>query len=348
MLLQSISAISVVIMEVPTGAFADRIGRKKSVIISKLMWILSLFFYVIGETYLYFILAEVLFSIGISMKSGADTALIYDSMKYHNKEDEYSSVLGKATSNLFYSQAVGSLIAGFVYSIDEYLPMKLSIVFISIALIISLFFKEVPFKHSEHNESYMKGIKNSFKQALKSKKIIGITVFALLFFMLYRAGFWYFQPYLTKSGLDIKFFGLVFFIFNIVAGFFSRKINLFIALTKGRTFITMLGLLFISFILMALFTPIYGFIFILFQQMARGFYRPLINKYANKHIESYNRATMLSIISLVSNLSAALFLPIAGVIYDSYGISNSHIFLSVISLVSIIFLTSFLTKFLKS
>ena len=41
-----------------------------------------------------FIFAQVLFGIGAAMRSGADTALMYDSLDTHNQAERYSRVEG--------------------------------------------------------------------------------------------------------------------------------------------------------------------------------------------------------------------------------------------------------------
>ena len=127
MVLQSISAVAVVLFEVPTGAVADKIGRKESILLGALLWAISLGFYVVGKSFPMFILAEVIFSLGATFKSGADNALIYDSLKVMGREKEFQSIEGKARSFALYAQAVGSIIAGFVYEVNTNLPFIISI-----------------------------------------------------------------------------------------------------------------------------------------------------------------------------------------------------------------------------
>jgi MFS family permease len=65
MVLQSISAIAVVLFEVPTGAVADKIGRKESILLGALLWAISLGFYVVGTRFYMFILADLPFLISV-------------------------------------------------------------------------------------------------------------------------------------------------------------------------------------------------------------------------------------------------------------------------------------------
>ena len=77
-LINSIFSIGVAILEVPTGAIADMIGRKKSLILGVMTWIVSyvLFFY--GWGFFALTVACLTCALGSALTSGADTALIYD------------------------------------------------------------------------------------------------------------------------------------------------------------------------------------------------------------------------------------------------------------------------------
>jgi len=60
MIINSISSISVVIFEVPTGAVSDKIGRKLSMIIGPLLWAISLSVYIMGRSFYVFAMAEII------------------------------------------------------------------------------------------------------------------------------------------------------------------------------------------------------------------------------------------------------------------------------------------------
>ena len=335
MFLQAISAIAIVLFEVPTGAVADKIGRKFSIALSKLMWILSLMIYIIGGTFFHFMIAEIVFSLGITLKSGADSALLYDTLKAIDKTENFTEIQGKARSYIYITQAFGSIVASFVYSINEYLPMIFSIGFMVIAFIIVMFFKEPPInnKKGKYGEKYFIQIKKSAIYVIHHPKIRSVVVFSMIFFAFTRAGFWFYQPYMEAVNIDVKYFGIFFFFFNLTAAYFSRNTSRIISITKNKTLMVMVGLLLISFVLMG-FTNIWiGAIFILPQQMARGMYSPIINKYTNKYIPSNKRATILSFISLATSLSAAVMLPLIGIMKDRIDIFYSHNVLSITLLI---------------
>ena len=346
MVLQSISAIAVVLFEVPTGAVADKIGRKESLLLGSLLWAISLGIYVVGNSFPMFMLAEVIFSLGATFKSGADNALIYDSLKVMGREKEFQSIEGKARSFALYAQAIGSIIAGFVYEVNVNLPFLISALFMVVTIIISLRFKEPPIegKVGKYGINYMDQIKESGKFILSHEKIKAIIIFTMMFFIFYRTAFFYYQPYMEAVNIPVRYFGIIFFIFNITAAFASKRSHWIMEKTKPKTLTFMALLMIISFVLLGAVKMWFGVFAILFQQIARGIYRPVTTKYLNKNIPSDKRATVLSFQSLACNMSVAIAFPLMGILKDNENIFTAHIVLGI----AMIILTVFTIKYMNT
>jgi MFS family permease len=344
MLLQSISAVSVVLFEVPTGAIADLLGRKISLVIYGILVGISLVVYMLGESFLVFMLAEIIFSLGASLRSGADSAIIYDSLKLNGREGEYQRIEGKARSLSLYAQAVGSIIAGFVYEISPYLPFIISVVFMIFTAIICMGFLEPPFKPSEKEEQkgYLSQIIESGKFIARHEKLKAVVFFCMIFFLFYRAGSWYFQPYMEAVNIPVKYFGVIFFLFNITAAFISKRSYYIMDRTKPKTLTFMAALMVISFLLLSVIKIPLGVLAILLQQAARGLYRPVTTKYLNKHIPSDMRATVLSFQSLLSNLTVAAIFPLMGLLKDKTTIYTTHLILGITMAVLIALITGYM------
>lgn len=335
MLLQSISSVSVFFFEVPTGAVADKLGRKYSILLGALLWAVGLLLYVVGKSFVIFALSEIVFSLGSSFKSGADTALIYDSLKTLKREKEYQKVEGKARSFSLYAQAIGSVLSSFLYEKNVNLPMIVSIIFMLVTIATALMFKEpeVEGKEGKYGANYFKQISESGKFIFSHDKLKAIVFFSMMFFIFYRTGFWYFQPYMEGVNIPVKYFGIIFFIFNITAAFISKRSSYIMEKTKPKTLTFMAFLMIASFLILGT-VRVWGGVFaILLQQAARGIYRPVTAKYLNKHIPSDKRATILSFHSLCTNLAVAAAFPLMGVLKDSTDIFTTHLILTVSMLV---------------
>lgn len=336
-LLQSFSAIGIVLFEVPTGAVADLLGRKKSLLMGSVIMSISLMFYALGNSFLYFAIAEILFALGFTLKSGADTSLLYDSLKFSGREEDFKNLMGKYNFISILMQVPGSIMAGYLYEININLPFIISAIFMIITFVIITFFEEPEDREikNKNQRTYFEQIKDSALYIKNHEKIKGIMVFTVVFYIFFRAGFWMFQPYMKASGVPVVAFGWIFALFNLVAAFSSAKSAWIMDKTKPKTLIFIAGLIIVSFLGMGFVKVWIGTVFILLQQMARGIYKPTVNKYLNKHIESDMRATILSFHSLMINICVGITLPLIGMMMDRIDIYSMHLILGIIMIISI-------------
>ncbi|MBN2206408.1 MAG: MFS transporter, partial [Candidatus Aminicenantes bacterium] len=106
--IQAAYALSVLAFEVPSGYLADVIGRRRTLILGAGLLPAGIAVYAFTSGFWPFVLAEVLIAIGNSMRSGSDSALIYDTLIGLGDEARYKMSEGKA---FFYSRLASSLAA---------------------------------------------------------------------------------------------------------------------------------------------------------------------------------------------------------------------------------------------
>ena len=71
----------------PTGAVADRWGRRYSLMLGALMFSVAIFVFGIAENYPILLVSYTAWGLAMTFQSGADTALLYDSLKAIDSED---------------------------------------------------------------------------------------------------------------------------------------------------------------------------------------------------------------------------------------------------------------------
>ncbi len=348
MALQSVFSVCVFLFEVPTGAVGDLMGRKVSLCLAGLVMALGAVVYIVADHFVLFILGEMLFACGMSLKSGSDTAILYDTLKVLDRTNEFTKIQGKGQFFFLFTQVVGSLVAGFIYEINVNFPLVLSCVLMVLAGLLALLFKEVPTFATGNKPTYRVQIKESGRFIMSHKKVRAITLYAMFFFVFYRLGFWYYQPYFTAVDLEVKYFGMAFALFNLIAAFSARYADRFIQWTKGKSMLLLSVLMAGSFLLCGLTPYAWGLIFILPQQVARGINQPIFMKYMNKHIPSHMRATVISFNSLLKNLAAAIAFPIVGFFMDRTDIMNVQIYSGVLMVGGIIGFNYYLKANMKT
>jgi len=183
-----------------------------------------------------------------------------------------------------------------------------------------------------------------FVETTIHKKVRTIVIYFMYFMMFFRIGFWYYQPYFDAVSIDVKYFGLIFAFFNIIATVFSRLSHKYIKWTKGYSLISLSIIMSLSFILTGITAFPIGILFVAIQQIARGVFNPVFMKYMNKHIESTKRATVISFSSLLNNAVIALVFPLIGYLMDIIDPVSMNLYTGIFMRIGTLFFFFFLKK----
>lgn len=141
-LLESIMIITWILLEVPTGALTDLIGKKRALIMAFLL--LGIGNFVMGGAVSFFTLGLGIFigSIGLAFFSGTHEAFLYDTLKSLGQEKLFDQVIGKANSFNQLGMAVGGIFSGVLYNLNPSFPFYLVGLFGLIGAIVGLFLDE--------------------------------------------------------------------------------------------------------------------------------------------------------------------------------------------------------------
>lgn len=108
--LKSLQAAAVFFLDVPTSYFADRFGRKTSVMLSALFSIIWLSMTGLAPDKIWLYVAEVANALSICFSSGAFTAMLVDQYKHENPEGTVRALLGRFGFLQTAGMAVGAII----------------------------------------------------------------------------------------------------------------------------------------------------------------------------------------------------------------------------------------------
>ncbi len=127
-LLKTIFSLSVLVLEVPSGYVADRLGRKFCLVAGSGVWIIGWLFYCFGDSFAIFAMAEILSGIAASLISGADTAIAYETLLQLNRESYYRQYQGKLVAVAGITEAVCGLVGAAIAQINLNYPFYLQTV----------------------------------------------------------------------------------------------------------------------------------------------------------------------------------------------------------------------------
>jgi MFS family permease len=219
-ILQASFMFWVFVLEIPTGVVADKFGRKASIILGGLFVAISFSIYGLINNYWIFFVAEFMGAIGFTLLSGADKALIYDSLIYTKKTDEAKVILSRyesaGTLGLLIGFPLGSIVADSnLLPYPETLPLTFIISGIFLLLTFFVGFTLTEPERKEKVEEFIREGINGFKYIFRHKKL---RLFALNFALISATTafmFWFYQSLLGVMGVDIKYNGFVAAGFNL-------------------------------------------------------------------------------------------------------------------------------------
>ncbi len=347
-ILQAWFTLWVVLLEVPTGSFADKYGRKNVILLSTVFWTSSMLIYGLFNSYYAFFIAEFIGAAGIALLSGADQALLYDSLIEQKKEKEGKVYLSHydaaGTLGIVLGFPLGSVIAG--SSLLPY-PQTLPLTFLLTACLSALTFFVALTLH-EPKKTAKTGRKENviamgisgFRHLLRHKTLRAFVINSTLisaatFFM-----FWFYQPLAGEAGIPLAYYGLIGAGFNLFGSllllhvkklenlFGIKRIIIYSALIPALLF---LGVTIIK-------NPFFVVFSIFMIAGLRALRIPLLADFMNRHIESKKRATVLSGVSMIQRAVIFVLYPIVGALAD---VSLKYTFLF---LGGIVLLFTFITR----
>lgn len=322
MFLQAAFSMAVVLLEVPSGYFADVLGRKKSIIIGLVFSLCGLLTYSVSNGFWGFLFAELILGFGSSFISGADSALIYDSLLEVSRENEYKKVEGRNQAIGNFSEGAASILGGIVAVISIRLPFYIEAAIIVPAIVLACTLQEPKFHKENKRKPTLAEIISTVKYALHDNKPIK---WLLIYSAVIGAGTitmtWFTQPYFAQVGLPLSLFGVVWAGLQFSVGFFSlsaHRVERFVG--RKNILIALIILVTLGYILLGLTSMIGGIVFIIIFYFVRGMNGPLLSEYVNKLTVPAVRATILSLNALLFRLIFAVMGPIFGFVTDRYSL----------------------------
>lgn len=298
------------LLEIPTGAVADYLGRKASILAGLGTAAAGVLVYASYPSFAVFLLGEVILAISFTLLSGADEALAYDSLVADQKEGLSKKVLSRMEScklaGILTGAITGGLIAG-AFSVRA--PMLLQWIPFVLGFLIALTLRE-PEREEKRGHLTFSGYRALLTEGIRyfagHKILKTLTLDMVLVSSLTWMIIWFYQALLIAAGTPLSAFGVIHAGMSvaqivIIAGFplLERVLGQKKRLLFLGAFLT--GIFFVV-ISVATWEPLLigGIILAAGFGLSRG---PLFSSYMNKHIPSDKRATALSTSSMLRTLA---------------------------------------------
>lgn len=224
-----------VVFQIPSIIISEYLGKKKSILLGNFLVFLSIIFLMLSPNLLFICLVQAISAMGYDIKAICDGNLLYDSVSTKGGDGLYTKLETKGAGGYYVLDAILSIMAGYLFIINNYIPMLICSICLLISIILSFNFKDIYIVKKEKRKSigkfaleYKKDIKSSLKFIKKSKRIKSYLIFASVFYGVLRIMDSYKSTLLTDSGIEAHQYSIIIATLSLVAALsvgFAKKIQ---------------------------------------------------------------------------------------------------------------------------
>lgn len=347
------------ILEIPSNIIVNKLGKRRSLILGNLFVFGDMLFLILANNIYMIIFAWFLSAFGYALKGLTESNLLYDSVpKSNNRGDIFAKIDGRASSIYYYFDAISGLTTGFLFVINGYLPMVLSLIICIISLLLSFNFKEVnnSFKNDDEPKNIsikeiLADLKEATKFMIKSNRLRSLVIFDAFFCALLAMYSTLRSSILTDINLPAQYFGLIYFGLQLISGITSANNSKFHNKYRNRTLSVFATCTTISFIIIGLSTMIglnFGLtleivlLMMALQYAIKGPYYTLAKRYLNNFTTSAMRTKISLLDELLYSCLRALLCFICSALLEITSTSYVYIILGCVFTVFFIFLLDYM------
>lgn len=329
--LQSIFALSVVLFEVPSGYLADVIGRRNALIIGSLFHGLGFTLLVFADGFAGLVLFEVTVGLGLSLLSGADLSLLYDSqLALRMSPAERTRGIANLRFIKATAEGIASLIGGalVLWSFDALVVANALIAWVPFMLAFAL--TEAPFERMSH-EAPGANFRRILVHLFYRNELLRLTTLAVTFYGLSTFYVvWLIQPYWESYGIPLTVFGVLWAAKNFTIAIAARLCLPFEERFGPIPVLLVLALLpIVGYFGMAFGGGVIGIILAFSFYISRGFHQVILTDAFNSRVPSEFRATANSVTSFLFRLTFIVTGPLVGLLYEWQGMTTTLLVLGV-------------------
>ncbi len=306
--------------QIPATFIIEFLGRKNSIILGNILNCLYIVVIIFSNNLFNLIIAEIISATAFAIKESAEPSLLNESIPNSKfKSKIFAKLSQKGASRYYIINAISTIIAGFLYEINPYIPLVATLTILILVTILSICFIE-PIKKSQKKKiqsvNQFKQIGEAFKFILKSERIKSLILFAAIIKGLTSIIDNYEINMLEELEVSTSYLGILFAMLRIIAGISGKKQEKFHNKFRNKT-LSVLGFLIIG---ICIFSGIFGIIakeykvvvllimaFYGARYVFKGIYDPLIEKYLSNFSNEEIDTKIFTANNFLKGIGGALF-----------------------------------------
>ena len=352
LLAATIYAVSMIVMQVPATLLTSKIGYKNTAIAGNIFNIIWAVLIITFNGFAGLALSQFISAIAFALKYVSESNLLSTSIPQapnYQRNEIFSRLDKKGFSRYCIFSAISTVIAGFLYNINPYIPIFLCLVCTIAATAISFNFNDI--KESESKASfkdYIKDLKKGYKFITKSKRLRALLIMTGAIWGIIVLLDSYQLTLLQNIGASSVQVGFIFAMFELTRGLFSNTALDFNKKFKNKSLTNILITFSIGFILSGIIAlsnlPFYTkliiiVIVLLIMGAANAIDQILAKKYVNNFASTKILPAIYSAKSICDNIFRTIINLLGAAIVGIYNIDIAMIAMGIFILLLTLGLT---------
>ena len=311
------------LLDLPLGALADRTSRKGCLAGGMGCAFVGTALLLAAPALGTAIAAEALFGIAAALRSGADSALLFDTLRADGQVALYARTESRAQAAASLGSGASAVVGSLLAAVDLRLPYAATLLSTGVgaALALGLDERRAPADGASLRRGRMRDAARTVATTPALRWAVAVAVLAIVGSHVY-----YFlqQPWLRDLGVPLAAFGAIFAatkvvtaLVNAVAHRVDERLG-----PRGAT-ATMAAVPAVGLAAMAASASPLASVLLLSRGLLDGLWMPLVNVNVNRLVPSSLRATTLSLQSVAARLSLSAALALLGVATAKVGVATT-------------------------
>ncbi len=299
-LIDSLTFIMTLVMEVPWGVIADRIGYKKTLLVANGFYAFSKLIFLNAWGFWGFTLERVFFSLAVSGISGVDNSILYLSCEAEQSQKVFSRYSAFGNAGMLISAGLFALL-----SLSHQQAALYTLIAYVISLALSFLLSEVrDHKEAEEKADFLTMVKEILRDGklmlfLAGNALISVASWVVIVFIN--------QSQYLACGGDENFIGYTFVIAVLLdfLGIYSSAVTDKLGDRRGGTVLIM-GMALCAVVLSVTHNLYLSAVMIILTDVLHTLYMPLESRLESDYVRVSDRATMLSIYMMIMDLVSVI------------------------------------------
>lgn len=342
------------ILQIPSTILIEKLGSRKSLIWGNILVTVQIVMMLFVNHFAVLLVAYMILALGTAMKDVSECSILYDATKMCKRQNSLGNIDAKGSSASYALQAITSILAGYLFVVNPYIPLILSSAMSILTVMIAYQFEEVETQEKATTiKEMLNDTKDGFAFILNSKRLKSLLLFMSIFVGVLMMISTYEKSLLKDLNVSAQYFGIIFAMLTMVQCFavqFQAKIhNRF----RNKTLSFLSIPVFVSFIIIGVVGHLQfnrmaqiTIILLMFalQHFLRSPYWTLENKYITNFTTPNIRIKILSASKFMKRIARMTVSFLAGLLLEYYTTSQAYFIIGAVGLVLMLLILTYMNK----